>query len=59
MQVKKGVKPTSFGANKLGDVLGQLKQSKEPKEPKHHITILHIGSPPSSMLSALFGKDDR
>ena len=56
MQVKKGGKPTSFGANKLGDVLGQLKQ---PKEPKHHITILHIGSPPSSMLSALFGKDDR
>jgi len=62
MQAKKGAKSTSFGANKLGDVLGQLKQtkeSKESKEPKHHITILHIGSPPSSMLSALFGKDNR
>jgi len=59
VQAKKGGKSTSFGANKLGDILGQLKQSKEPKEPKHHITILHIGSPPSSMLSALFGKDDQ
>ncbi len=61
VQTKKGGKPTSFGANKLDDVLGQLKKSKEPKEPKepkHHITILHIGSPPSSMLSALFGKND-
>ena len=59
VQAKKGGKPTSFGANKLSDVLGQLKQSKEPKEPKHHITILHIGSPPSSMLSALFGKNEQ
>src|SRR5260221_11281638 len=55
VQTKKGGKPTSFGSNKLDDVLGQLKKSKEPKEPKepkHHITILHIETAPSSMLTA-------
>jgi len=62
IQAKKGAKPVSFGADKLGDVASKLKQPKEPKEPKqqHHMTIIHIGPPPSSpMLSALFGKNDR
>lgn len=58
IQVKKGAKPVSFGADKLGDVASKLKQPKEPKQ-QHHMTIIHIGPPPSSpMLSALFGKND-